>query len=91
MLIVGYNVQKDAILPEEEFDPSTGQARRLDGGMKRWIRGYKKKFALNTFDVLYSLGALATAGLGIYASVMGMHDSFSETSITPFTCKNPAG
>ena len=91
MLIVGYNVQKDAMLPEEQFDPRTGQANRVDSGMTRWIRGYKKKLAINTFDVLYSIGALATAGLGIYASVTGMHDTFSQTSITPFTCANPAG
>lgn len=91
MLLVGYNVQKDAMLPEEEFNPQTGQARRVDGGIKRWMRGYKKKFFWNTFDVVYSLAALATAGLGIWASVTAMHADFASTSLTPFTCKNPAG
>jgi hypothetical protein len=52
------------MLPEENFDPRTGETNRVDNGWKRWIRGYKKKFASNTFDVLYSLAALATAGLG---------------------------
>ena len=89
--MVGYNVQKDAMLPEEEFDPRTGQTTRVDGGWKRWIRGYKKKFAINTFDVLYSLAALATAGLGLYASITGMHNTFKVTKLTPFTCNNPAG
>ena len=89
--MVGYNVQKDAILPEEGFDPKTGKAQRLDSGMKRWIRGYKKKLALNTFDILYSLAALATAALGIWASCIGMNETFKKTSISPFTCKNPAG
>jgi hypothetical protein len=79
------------MLPEEDFDPRTGIANRVDHGWRRWMRGYKKKFALNTFDVIYSLAALATAGLGLYASGTAMHDTFISTSITPFTCKNPAG
>jgi len=91
ILKVGYNCQKDAMLPEEEFDPATGIARRVDGGMSRWIRGYRKKFWWNTFDVVYFLGALATAGLGIYAAVISMHQSFSTGTITSFTCQNPAG
>jgi len=90
-LIVGYNCQADAMLPEEEFDPRTGIAQRVDEGRTRWIRGYKKKFVMNTLDLCYSVAALATAGLGIYAAVIGMHDTFTETAITPFTCKNPAG
>lgn len=91
ILLVGYNVQKDAMLPEEEFDPRTGQVQRADHGIKRWIRGYKKRLVWNTFDVIYSLAALATAGLGIWASVTAMHADFASTSLTPFTCQNPAG
>ncbi|RFU33150.1 hypothetical protein B7463_g3182, partial [Scytalidium lignicola] len=91
MLLVGYNCQKDAILPEEGFDPRTGVSNRVDNGWKRWMRGYKKKLALNTFDVLYSLAALATAGLGLYASGTGMRETFANTPLTPFTCNNPAG
>jgi hypothetical protein len=91
ILQVGYNIQKDAILPEEEFDPATGQANRVDRGLTRWMRGYKKQAVKNTLDILYFIGALATAGLGIYASVTAMHDTFAATPITPFTCQNPAG
>ncbi|KAJ5760649.1 hypothetical protein N7520_007805 [Penicillium odoratum] len=81
----------DAMLPEEEFNPRTGMAQRVDHGVKRWIRGYKVKFWWNTFDVLYALAALSTAGLGIWASVMGMNASFKSTALTPFSCTNPAG
>lgn len=91
ILMVGYNTQKDAMLPEESFDPVTGQAQRVDSGMRRWIRGYKKQFFRNTFDVLYFLGALSTAGLGIYASVIAMNEQFKTTSLTPFTCNSPTG
>lgn len=90
-LLVGYHVQKDAMLPEETYDPATGEVKRVDSGMKRWIRGYKKKFAWNTFDVIYGLAALATAGMGIYTSVEGMKQTFANTSIKAFTCTNPAG
>ena len=91
MLLVGYNVQKDAMLPEEAFNPQTGEVQRVDHGIKRWIRGYKKKFVWNTFDVIYSLAALASAGLGIWASVTSMRESFASSALTPFTCANPAG
>lgn len=79
------------MLPEEEFNPATGVAKRVDNGWKRWMRGYKKKFAWNTFDTIYFLGALATAGLGIYASIELMHTIYTTTAITAFTCANPAG
>ncbi|OQE44628.1 hypothetical protein PENCOP_c002G07913 [Penicillium coprophilum] len=91
LLLVGFNIQNDAILPEEEFNPTTGHTQRLDSGIKRWIRGYKKKFVWNTFDVLYGIGALGAAGLGIWASVTSMHTQFEGGSLTPFTCANPAG
>ncbi|KAJ5800258.1 uncharacterized protein N7518_002326 [Penicillium psychrosexuale] len=90
MLLVGFNVQNDAILPEE-INSTTGQVQRIDNGIKRWIRGYKKKFVWNTFDVIYSLLALSAAGLGIWASVTSMHTSFEEGKLTHFTCANPAG
>ncbi|KAJ5811580.1 hypothetical protein N7474_007881 [Penicillium riverlandense] len=90
LLRVGYSVQNDAILPGEVFDPHTGQALRVDSGWKRWARGFKKQFALNSFDVIYFLAALGTAGLGIWASVIGMHEDFAGSALTPFTCKNPA-
>lgn len=91
LLQIGYNCQKEAILDDEAFDPATGQAVRQDNGWRRWMRGYRKKVFKNTFDLLYFMGALATAGLGIWASVTGMHQDFKETPITPFTCTNPAG
>ncbi|KGO74709.1 Amino acid transporter, transmembrane [Penicillium italicum] len=91
LLLVGFNVQNDAILPEEGFDPATGQVQRMDNGFKRLIRGYKKKFVWNTFDLIYALCALAAAGLGIWASVTSMNTEFKSGNLTPFTCANPAG
>ena len=110
------------MLPEEEFNPATGETKRVDQGLKRWMRGYKKKFLRvctcymtslsqpqqielieetprswlltqkqNTFDVLYFLGSLSAAGLGIYSSILVMEAVFGVGAITSFTCANPAG
>ncbi|KAH9840414.1 Transmembrane amino acid transporter protein [Teratosphaeria destructans] len=91
ILMVGFNSQKDAIRPDEGFDPATGQVIKSDSGFKRFMRGYMVKWHINTFDVLYFLGALTVAGLGIYSSTTGMHETFAKTSITSFSCRNPAG
>jgi hypothetical protein len=91
ILMVGFNAQKDAIRPDEGYDPTTGQVIKSDSGFKRFMRGYMVKWHINTFDVLYFLGALSVAGLGIYASCTGMHETFASTAITPFSCTNPAG
>lgn len=91
ILMVAYNVQKDAMLDSEPFDPVSGQAQRSDHGMARWIRGYKQKLFSNTFNVIYFVASLSVAGLGIYASVLGMHESFATTVLTPFTCGSPTG
>jgi hypothetical protein len=40
--MLGFKAQRDAILPEETFDPRTGRVERMDYGFKRWMRGLKK-------------------------------------------------
>lgn len=89
ILMVAYNCQADAITGTDGFDPSTGQVVRQDSGVQRWVRGFLRRPVKNTFDIIYFLGACTTAVLGIYASVVGMHNQFSTTSITPFGCASP--
>ncbi len=91
LFMVAYNCQKDAALPEEQFDPRTSQINRVDSGMKRWWRGFKKQFLMNTWDSLYFLASLATAILGLWASIGAMVTAYKGTSITSFGCANPAG
>jgi hypothetical protein len=91
ILQVGYNVQRDAILPEEVFDPATGQSRRVDGGLRRILRGFSKQLFRNTFDSLYFICALATAGLGMYAAIIGMTEGFSKGTVRSFSCQSPTG
>jgi hypothetical protein len=40
-LVVGFKRQREAILPENKFDPATGRVTHVDSGLKRWIRGSK--------------------------------------------------
>lgn len=81
------------MLPEESFDEATGKYTRVDHGMRRWARGYMVKWHLNTFNILYFLGALATCALGIYSSVEGLISAFGPDGsvATSFSCTNPAG
>lgn len=90
LFMVGFKIQRDAILPEESFDPLTGKVQRKDGGLKRWIRGYKKEFLWNTFDVCYFLGAVVTAILGLYTTILGMHEAYqSNPNVVAFSCTSP--
>jgi hypothetical protein len=88
--MVAYNCQKDSVLPEEQFDPHTGETRRVDSGIRQYWRGFKKQLVLNAWDSVYFLAALAASVLGIWSSIKGMITEFDGTSITAFTCANPA-
>jgi len=91
LLKIGFEVKKGAMLPEESFDPVTKTYVRLDGGMKRWIRGYKKSFFLNTFNVFYLLGALVVCGMGMYSAIHALMEAFGggSTVATAFGCTSP--
>jgi hypothetical protein len=90
ILAFGFQIQKDAMTPEESFDPTTGTYSRIDSGLKRWIRGFKVKWHLNTFNFIYFLGAICTAALGIYSSCLGLISAFGGASAaTSFGCAAP--
>lgn len=92
ILAFGFQIQKDAMVPEENFDPNTRVYNRIDAGMKRWVRGFKVKWHLNTFNFIYFLGALVTAALGIYSSCLGLESAFNGSSVaTSFGCDSPTG
>ena len=78
-------------MEEEDYQPQNGDVHRMDAGLKRLARGFRQKLAPNIFNTVYALGALVTAGLGIYASVTAMHEAYRTTTIQSFSCKNPAG
>ena len=90
--MLGFKIQKNAALPEEAFNPLTGEVARIDRGLKRWMRGMGKSWPLNIWNIVFALGAAATAVLGIYASVVELIDVFKYSSaVTSFSCANPVG
>ena len=89
MLHVGYKIKLGALQSGEGFDPASGQTVRLDGGVKRWMRGYKQYWMLNTFNMIFMLGSLTTAVLGIYSSILGMKESYASNASTSFGCDSP--
>lgn len=90
LLMLGFEIQKDAIMDGEGFDPATGIVTRKDSGIKRWVRGFKTKWHVNSFNLVLFLGACTTAGLGIYSSIVSLIAAFGGTSVaTSFGCTAP--
>lgn len=91
LLKIGFEVKKGAMLPEEEFNEVTKKYTRHDGGMKRWIRGYKKFWWFNTFNVIYFFGALVVSGIGCYSAIKALMSAFGNgsTVATSFGCTSP--
>ena len=91
-LMIGFKIQRDAMLPQETFDPVTGQVQRVDGGFKRWVRGFKKELMWNTFDMIYYLGSCVTCILGLYAAFTSMVDAYKNSpNLSAWRCESPTG
>jgi hypothetical protein len=91
LLKLGFDIKKGAMLPDEHFDVETKKYVRLDGGMKRWWRGYKKTLLISTFNIFYLLGSLVVCGLGCYAAIEALISAFGSggTTATHFSCTSP--
>lgn len=90
LLGLGFFIKKDAITADEHFDPQTRTYNYIDTGFKRLARGYMKKPLLNTWNIIYLLGGLATTALGMYSSIESLIGAFSGTSVaTSFGCATP--
>ncbi|KAF3763460.1 hypothetical protein M406DRAFT_347157 [Cryphonectria parasitica EP155] len=90
MLALAYDIQLNAIVEGEGFDPVTGAVIRKDKGLKRWVRGFfRGRWWLNILHLLYACGAWATAGLGLYAAIEGMIEAFENPQLNSFTCTSP--
>jgi len=44
---------------------------------------------MNVFNVLYSMGALAMAGLGAYGAIENLINAFASGATNSFVCKSP--
>lgn len=90
LMALGFWIRKDAMTPEEKFDPQTRLYNYVDTGYRRWKRGFMKRPLFNAFNVFYVLGGLTTTGLGVYSSIEGLIGAFSGKSVaTSFGCKSP--
>lgn len=78
MVALGYDIRLQAMrasVGEQGFDPHTGAVTRTTSGFNYWMRGFFSggplQIVMNVLHVLYAIGALAMAGLGMYAAVEG--------------------
>ncbi|KIW91008.1 uncharacterized protein Z519_08791 [Cladophialophora bantiana CBS 173.52] len=91
-MMLGFKCQRDAMLPGETYDPATGTIQRVDSGVKRWWRGFKKEFWWNMFDLIFYLGSLVTCILGLYAAFTSMVDAYkSSPNLSAWRCESPTG
>jgi hypothetical protein len=92
LLMLGFAIQRDAInvTEGEGFDPSTGLTIRSDAGAKRWSRGFLAgRWYVKAFNLIVAVGALVTAGLGMYSSIEGIIEAFQGGRNTAFSCRGP--
>ena len=90
LLSLGFRIKKAAMLPEESFNESSRRYQRLDNGMKRWTRGFRAHWKLNSLEFFYFLVTLVAAALGTYSSVEGIISAFGGNSVaTSWGCTAP--
>ena len=91
IFMLGFQVKKDALQSGEGFDAATARTTHRDSGFTRWKRGFSKRLAFNTWNLVFFLDSLATAALGIYSAAKGIHDAYKAGSPPSFSCRNPIG
>ena len=88
-LMLGYHIKRDAYLDGDGFDPATGAVVRQDSGVRRYVRGFMKKPILNTWHIIFFLGSLTVAALGMYSSIVQLRAQYGLNPGTSFSCNNP--
>ncbi|KAF8435462.1 transmembrane amino acid transporter protein-domain-containing protein [Boletus edulis BED1] len=91
-MILGYLVQVDAMSEDRPYDVNDPRTSRIDSwrNVSRWIRGYKKHFIFNTWNLIIFLACLATAALASYSAITSIITDFQTgTSGTSFSCRSP--
>lgn len=92
IIALGYNIHFYAMRshPDNGFDPTTGRITRNLTGWRRFVKGFwLGPWWENIAHVLYAGGSLATAGLGLYAAIVGMIDAFQIPQVNSFSCTSP--
>lgn len=94
ILALGYDIRRNAMLASGGgFDGATGRITRNLHGLTYWFRGFFSggilQIALNIWHLIYALGSLALAGLGMYAAIEAMIEAFQDTQLNSFSCTSP--
>ncbi|KAL1407205.1 hypothetical protein Q8F55_006621 [Vanrija albida] len=92
LLLVGFWVQHDAMRDDAPWEPGMEEwAGRVDSWREwsRWKRGFAPYWWAKGFLLLLFLGALALAGLGLYAGIEGAIQAFAASHTTSFSCRAP--
>jgi Transmembrane amino acid transporter protein len=91
-MMIGLKCQRDAILPQDTYDPATRTVTHVDRGFSRMWRGYKKELLWNLFDTIFYLGSCTTAALGLYAGFKTMVDAYANSpNLSAWRCESPTG
>lgn len=90
IMYLTYLTQRGAALPGEGFDPVTGETTRLDGGIKRYARGFFKSWKLTIPILIFTGCGLATSGMGTWSAVLSLEDAFGPGGSvqTSWSCAN---
>jgi hypothetical protein len=90
LLMLGFEIQRDAVTEGEGFDPTSGRTIRSDDGARRWRRGFLAgRWYIKAISLIIAVGASVTAGLGMYSSIEGIIDAFRRGRNTAFSCRGP--
>lgn len=95
ILAIGFFMKKNAIRADagEGFQPTTGQIVHEGTFVSRHMRGFMSggplQVTMNSLNILYAGGALSVAGLGAYAAIQSLIDTFENPQINAFTCQSP--
>lgn len=77
LFALGFDCQRNAVRSAlgEGFDTRTGLVKRVDGGVRRYLRGFRAggplQVAVNCWHLVYFFASLAMCGLGMYAAIQG--------------------
>lgn len=85
-------MQKDAAEVEGKWNPSiVPYSNRIDSwrNVSRWKRGLRKQWYFKTFLFLMFLASCAFWGLGSYAGVEALIQTFADGSSVAFSCRAP--
>lgn len=91
LMALGLDVQVNAMEGDQPYDPVNKVTHRVDTWKQksRWIRGFKRKWYINVFHIVFFLAALATAVLGIYSSALQLKKAYGPGSSLAgaFSCR----